>query len=806
MSMMRRVKRGISKEGGFTITEVLIAGLILVIGILPMFALFDTSFKTVFFSERRERLERCSKLLEERIRAIPFYVPHTTSDEMVLKDLDDHFWGQRDPIWSNPSAPSGKEDEVLDWGDIPEIPYTIYQPMPSEYGSFSAFVQMGYVTENISVASLKEDWEPSKSGRDRPIQRDTGTPIDVALIRLSVVSPGGEKVISSFLVSSYQGLYNLGITSVEVLQPDSVRDPSKPNSASHWPNENTRVRIRGWGFRAEGPNEDLAKAYLVRDKYKDIEMTVISRTENELLCDVDLYSKSTESSNPWRPRAAVGPWSVKVKQDKVVSVYLFQGMEVTYPFPRIDDFGAGNERRKVFYNTEGKLKLYIDGGPFCFPFSGEIPSVAVVRVDENGREEQVQSLEVTSVTDSSNHNGYSSGTCLIEANFTPSSLLPGDYYLKVANTRFDERGHRASRATSPLTVTEVVSVPPQVTDVLVYGEEEQRYGFWNVGNPYRLVFKGQFFNVFGNPPSRIWLCSSVDNDGNPSGNWVEGEYIEGSDKHIVGRFNLSSLPPGSYRALVRNLDTGLSGWSDPVFEVRTLIPYIDSFVPQEGYGFWENWYDIPASVYGFGMQYVAWAGLVRGGTEYKLVKGEDFFVVNPFHIDIPQLNLIGCASGEWRLRLYYSNDFYVEKAFTVTIGAVEVASPVDSSWGVQIYTRRRPLMEDNINTETPTTLAWAWWGRKFGGVWFDGYAVFRLRGKGFVSGTTRIRVYEPGILDISGTGVSLYLNRDQKIVQIETQEWKMPRTSSSSKPKCDLEVTNPGVSSKTYPDRWELHY
>jgi hypothetical protein len=405
-------------------------------GLFPLIGMFDSSFKGLRSVNRAFVVNDLLRSLVEELRSIPFYEPHTQANQGVNLDFDDRFWGERNPVWSNPAV---GQPPAPDWESIPEVRFFGYGERRG-FEDFRAGVKMSYVDESLDVASLKPGWGPKVPGFDRPVDVDNRE-VAAILFRVSVYwQAGGEekKESDEGLLWSYKGSYPLGISSIEVLSPDSVKDPDKPNAASHYPNVPINVRVRGWGFRSEvGPNR--ASFSLVRSGYSDIPINITSLSENEMVGWLKLYDSSNVTDNPWKPRAPLGFWAIRVKQDVVAVSYLHNGFVVQYPRPILLDFGVGAGYRKEV-SLGSAAWVYFRGKNFTwlgFDWGGtpQRCKVRLVSLDAEGNVmSKLEPLSIEAV--SLPGGGYSDNECVIRAWFDFSQALLGDYFPVVANVDF----------------------------------------------------------------------------------------------------------------------------------------------------------------------------------------------------------------------------------------------------------------------------------------------------------------------------------------------------------------------------------
>lgn len=788
-------KERINRQAGFSLAEVLVAGLILAIALIPIVSMFDASFLGIRVLEKVQRSVSAAQAALEQVRSLPFYEPHTDEDVGQNFDIDDFYWGTRDPINSNPAGADGP-----DWNSVPEV--TMYNYGAFEgYEAFRVTVQLSYLEDDTGVATMKDNWGPKSVGHDRPTNSDNQA-LHLLLVRINAywqVEDGEDVYSMESIVTETEAIYNVGISRITVTGPDSIRDPAKPNAAAHWsdPNVDVEVTIEGWGFDAVNDADGVVEAYLVRDRYEDIPITLTSRSETELTGYLTLYTGHNESNNLWSPRAAIGYWSVKIHQEYVISAYLYEGFIVEYPKPVIDDFGNDPDYSKTGPNFWSDAVLKIRGGPFCYPV--ENPAVRLIKVDGEGNVEHQINGTVTSITAPAGSDGYaSSPQCEITATFDFTDAPPGEYHMQVVNTREPTMiGHSASDLSTDVYVIEEAA--PQVDDVYVYGTGSHQ-AYSNLGNPWRLVFVGDYFNMEGTPPVEVYLCDSISGD-QPAGNYVQGTVVEVYNYDtIIADFNLSSLPEGYYKGYVKNLNNNLSGWTaDNPFHVVEFNANIGSFVPDAGYGFYENYYDVPCKITGNGFSAASGVTITDGTVEYDLTG--DYTIVNDNEIDV-NLNLIDCDSTHtWYVRVYFGT-YYIEKEFDVTIGPARILPASDTKYAIRIYAERG--FSSGWHNETTTVKAYAWSGYRIWLWWVDGYATFQVKGMGFVlpsNGQTNLRVWGSG-LDVNGN-YSCTTDRTNKIVQIQSSKWTMPRNTSGN---YNIEVHNTvgDTTTDTHYGRWEL--
>ncbi len=819
------LRRKLSKEGGFTLAEIFVAGLIMAVALIPIVRMFDTSFSGIRTFEQSMSSVDCAKAAMEEIRTIPFYEPHTDGNKDLSVegnryDIDDHFWGARSPI--NTTYYEG--ESVPDWENMPaeaEIQYYDYGEFAGHEG-FRVTVQLCYLSDDTGVATLQgfgngdtnDDWGPAKPGKDRPADVNN-IPLHLLLVRVNAYWMKNDTEVSYSLesvITDTEALYNLGLNSITVDGPDAIKG-TRENAAAHWsnPEELVDVTIKGYGF-----DPDTIEAFLVRDGRSDVTIVLNSKTSTVLTGSVNLYSGHGEAANPFDPRADVGYWSVKIRQEGLLSTYLYQGFVVEYPKPVIFEFGNDDGVWPANKSSLGALDvtLKVQGGPFVYLVDN--PSVRLIQNVESNPE----IIEGTVVSVTGVNNGYTSSPgCNITATFDVSASAPGEYFVEVTNVVPELIGHvNSDQDDRVYIVTE--PPPPEVDAVYVFGTgTTSAYGNW--GNPWDLMMEGRYFNTSA---TEMWLCSSV-TAGEPSGNRVQGtEVIVPNTTSCIAKFDLSGLPYGMYYGYVKNTTTGNGGWTaTPVFEVREFNANIGSFVPNSGYNFYENYYDIGCKINGNGFLSTSGVRIVdtTTGDEYNLAGS---YTVNTDNEIGVNLNLIACDNThDWAVRVYFGGA-YVEKGFDIALGPAKILPANDDSthYAVRIYrywldyywynifTRRSRWIDAGWSNETTAIRAQAIRTETTSmGETETGMAYFEVKGMGFpMNDTTYLRVwrgdYSAPSWSQSGN-FACTMDRANKVVKIASgsdraSSWTMPNATGD----CGIEVRGSVGAANSYNTRWVL--
>lgn len=811
-------------EAGFTLTEILVAGIIISVALIPLVNMFDTSFRGILNYERMHEAYNCARAAVERIRSLPYYQPYNPTRGDV--DIDDHFWGDRTPIYDNPEDPAN--EGAPRWDYIPEVTYFDYGEL-REFRDFRATVQLAYLNTDTGVASMSPDWGPKKIGNDRPRNVENEI-VHLLLIRVNVYWPPGRGDRSYSLeqvVTDTDTIYNVGVSRVVVVGPDSVKDPERENAAAHYPDETIILDIYGYGFEeGEGLNQPKGlNAYLVRNKYNDIRITLHrpptlyegETYSGNIAVDefgnmrvrgtVTLYNTGTSGvpGEPnFYPRAAVGYWSVKIAQEEIINSYLFNGFIVEYPRPRIEQFGNNPDMSLTGRNDESARQLKIVGRNFITLVKN--PTPALVRYSPTG-EILDQVLGVVDEITGTVNSGYSNNVQTMLATFDLTKASSGLYRLVVYNTDPGLIGHVGSQPSQQEYT--VLAVSPVVTDVYVEGTLPRiRVAYKNIDfGKVRLAIEGMYFNAL-EPYVEVYISDSATE--NPmDGSWAQGTLVSVSKTKIVADFDVTQLPAkeNAYNAFVLNLDSGLWGRiqaDSPRLSVRTFSGSISAFQPTTGTLFWENYYDIPSRITGTGLDACIDVGIYRDGTEYRDI---EYTVVDPGRIDV-NLNLIDCPSGTWELRVYITPTYYLKTNFQVSLGRAVILEPQRAYMYAISIDRRR---QDSTSYTTDYEYEYYSWGEwrvhRAEAIRSSRYttrlARFTVRGKGFpVSGTTTLRVWHTDQWSAEGD-FATRTDRSRKFVYLVSDWWAMPNLEGY----CGISVRRTGDTTNppdSYPDRWEL--
>ncbi len=668
-------RRG-GKEGGFTLAEILVAGLILVVALIPIVRMFDTSFAGIRSLSGVHKSVALGQKVMEEIKSMPYYVP--CDEEQGKVDIDDHFWGDRSPVNYNPA--SGDEP---DWESIPEvtIPKYAYGNIDKHH-EYRVGVKLSYMGENMKPVEMKEDWGPMKVAYDHPRDKDNRS-IQLLLVQVNVYTMKGQDEVEEHrveaIVTATEAVYGLGITRIIVDGPDEILG-SRSDAAAHDPNKTIDVTIEGWGFMPTNDPNKKFEVQLERPDFNPVEITIPNInacTDTVIKGKVTLGTSknNNDAKNKWKPREPIGYWSVKVRQD-ITSTYLYNGFICEYPAPRISDYGNDANHpnlpfklpamSKVGYKGWGTLHLKVQGGYFI-NISGVAsgPTVRLVE-DVEGSPHAVTGV-ITSLN--TTDNGYSSSGCemLVEFDITGEDVPPGDYRLEVINTQPEVVGHVSS------------------------GLSEQAYRI---------------------EEAPAWQAT------------------------------------------------------------------IDDFSPDSGYGFYENYYDVPSTITGTNLSEVSMV-VIRSGDGVLYDITDDCTLGEDGQIPV-NLNLIGCDHEKgWEMRAYHSSGAYAARDFDVTLGRAVMLEKGDPKKPVRIERYEKNILGNwvynSVSEETGTEPANLAYARK-SAIFTERAAIFEVKGMGFpMNGTTYLEMYGGG--KVWAGNYNVQTDRESKLVWIRSDRFIMPNTT-----------------------------
>lgn len=768
------------EEGGFTLAEVLIAGLVMVVAMVPIIGMFDGALGAVRNVSNIHASVACAQTAVEQIRAMPFYRVYNGTNQ----DIDDFYWGNRSPINTNPEAADGNPD----WVNIPEVAMYNYGAMP-DYEAYRVGVKLAYLDDSTGVCPMASAWGPKIPANDRPKDAD-GREIHLLAYQVTVhwMVGGSETGVYSetSTVTNTQSIYNLGISGITVTAPAALIGTT-PSAGVHWPSQSLSVTITGWGF-----DPSTITASLVRDRNNDVPISLATKSDTQLTGTVNISTSGTSGTGHyWYPKDDIGYWSVKVRQGDFFTVYLYNGFVVEYPKPIITNFYNKADSTKSASDIKGPFTIHADGGRFIY--IAENPTVRLVQVVDTG-DPAVITGTVTSVTGA--NYGYSDSGCAIEASFDPTGQPQGEYKLEIVDTRPGQVGHVSSGFTADNFT--LLGATPAPTDVAT-NTGSLHYAFDNSGNPWRLKFTGSNFNMSGTPAVSVTLCSALTADGQPSGNQVSGTVVSVSGYNtIVADFNLTTLPAGFYYGWVKNDNNNLTGaTATAVFEVRSFSASFTGFSANTGNSFFENYYNIPSTITGTGLQTINQVKITNGSTTYDITS--DCTLGSDTTIPV-SLNLISCDhNNAWKIQIYFLGGSYLERDFSIGLGPAKILPASNTKAAIRIHAIRL-LAGDQWNSETLTAKAWAWQTTL---LLVAGYGTFEVHGMGFpmTGSNTTLRVWKSTWS--AQANCAAVMDRAGKDVKITGPQWQMPSSTGTANVSVQNNVGDTTIDS--YTNRWQLN-
>ncbi len=781
---MSRFRRRLRGQEGFALSEVIIAGIVMVLAMIPIIRMFDGALGSASQLSATHSTVACAQTVCERIKAMPFYQPFSGPDA----DIDDFFWGERNPVNTNPAAASGGPD----WSVIPEVIFKDYGSMP-DYPDYKVGVRLAYLRDDTGVATIRSDWGPQVEGYDKPVNENSD---DLHLLCFQVnvhwMDDGEETGLYQLLstVTDSEATYNLVITRITVTGPANLQGHF-PNAAVHYPNGTLNVTIDGVGF-----DPATVQAWIVHTDCVDIPITLTGKTDTQLVGTLDISTTGT-AGHPLSPRADVDAWSVKVRQQNLMSVYLYNGFIVEYPKPTISDFYNKADSTKRALDVNGAFTLRVEGGLFTYAQSS--PTVRLVQVVGEGQNAVNVTGNTTVCTGASG--GYVTSGCTLEATFDPAQLgLPcAEYRVQVINTQPGKSGHVESDLTAA--VFNYTNGRPQ--PVAATNSTGGTFAYAEQGNPWRLTVTGSDFNTLGTAPQvQVALCDQI-NGGNAYGHYTFGNLISVTSNTIVADFDLSGLTPGYYMLWVKNNNNGTTGWTaNSPFEVRHFAPSLTGFSPDAGYAFYENYWDIHASITGSQLGVANSVQIVNGATVYDITA--DCSIGNDGSIPL-NLNLIDCShSGSWKVRVGFPGGTVLERDFSISVGPAKILVASNSRSAIRIRAKHGSS-GPQWNIETASAQAWAWRTTSFIFTTY-GYGQFEVHGMGFVlGGNTRLRVWI-GSWNQQADLVCA-TNRATKDVWLVSPSgsgdgWQMPTSTGGA--GISVMNTSGNTTLDSYANRWNL--
>lgn len=804
--MLKRILMPARRQEGFSIVEVMMAGLVLAMVSMPMMQMFSASLQITQLTDDYNKVQVCTRSYAEMVRALPFWKAYNGTD----RDVDDFFWGDGRGINNN-------------WSTAPEVVYKAYGT--TTYPQFKVTVKMVYLTSDLAEATMMSKWGPKKPSYDQPLSSDNTV---LHMIKYEVKaywqsSTGGEKNFSTTAIRTDTAAeIGLLITTCTNTSADATKHGSRygeadDNTAPHTKDSIT-VNIKGKGFVKSGITTTVK---LAMDKNADIPMTITSITNTEIIGTINLSSGGTTGFG-WSPKRTPGGWAVMVFLDRAFEV-LYEGFIVEFPTPKLTVVSPTTGK-----DTASALSIVVTGSPIL-SLGGTCKAVLrLVKKNADGTPDASKAIDSTAVATvtTTGTAGYTTSPNYITATFNLTGEELGEYYLWVINCKdygnLGDLGNvtgSSQNATAGAFVFTIIQVPPSVTNVYETASPNRTYGFNN--RTYNLTIKGSDFDTANGVTVYLGRPNAA-----PAAPRAQGTSAIVSDAStITANFNLSALAgnEGQCWAYVQNNGSGLSGSKASAFEVRrpprvTTVSNVDTDTRVAG-TFKYNYYDIDTQLTGqdFYSGYQVYYQKSTGGTTYQVGvnDGAETFAYSNGTTFNCELNLIDLPVGTYNIWVADASDSTnaTSASFACEYGAPILfteSSPYSTS---SVTIRSRRSSSTYQSSESGTSLAFARSGAQ---------VKFMLTGMGFLDSTasnkTNVNIGTSSNLNGDFTASS---DRAAKTVVIYTLTtaapqtdwdnkgssyfmWTLPTVSSNT--TFNIVLTNPAGfgGSKTYTGRWQV--
>lgn len=468
MSFLKRIRISLGGERGFSLAEVLVAGLILAVAVIPMVGMFDGAYKVSMMSYNINLADECLRLYTERVRNIPFYNAHEADAPDAVVDVDDHYWGSRSPDINDNS-----------WSTAPQVEMKALGVEP--YPDMSVSIKMSYVddaeVDGVSLAeaadatSLADGWGPKGLayiyGYDRP-KTPGGKTLNLILYEVTVTTREGQTFSNTELYASPTDVVaNIYIDKVVNVSADTTKLGTYDNefgdciSAPH-NKDSITIRAYGEGFTQEDYDGGTVDIKLVRVDDNDITLSNVTVGADGdyryLEGTIDLSSggvtSTAENVNVWDPRRKPGNWHAWLVVNHVISIRN-NAFVVEYPVPVYREPGSDfddsdTDKSGEASTTDEVITLhnvdFVTDFENVEPYNPEInPGIgAVVQLVHTELEpidplspdevrEPIDIINGINMTISPDvQQGYAQGLT-VTAEFDFTGHIGGDYYLRVIN-------------------------------------------------------------------------------------------------------------------------------------------------------------------------------------------------------------------------------------------------------------------------------------------------------------------------------------------------------------------------------------
>lgn len=830
MRTFGRMKRVLGGQGGFTVAEVFIGAMLMVMASMGLLSLFNSSVQLAGISRDTKDAQQFARRVSERIRALPFYLPYGNTPS----DVDDFYWGT--------VAQHGGDITTNNWSTNPYVNCDLITDP-----RFTCQVKMAYVLDNLETKSMKADWVPraaaDQQGKDKPASVDNEV---YNVIKYEVKVGWKVKSYSTTdtsysyvsLMTSTQFQANLGVTAAINIDTDPAKMGSEGQNSDTAPHtaNNLAIQITGYGFKAG------CSAKLMKTGVADIDVTNLVLVDNNTLTGRVNLDTGGAAAAPWTPRRDPGRWTARVTIGSAFA-YGYDAFQIEFPRPTVTAVNPtsgrdSNQLCSVTATGNNVLNLGAGSSPYT-AYCGA--TIRLVREDD-------PEIVITPRDDRAITYGATGGYGVqntVTAVFDLRNRSAGDYFVEIVNCANNRVVEAVGNTTSAHNETKftVVASAPAPSDIYVTGSsgsevyvpagEKRHFAYRGRSYTYRVRIEGVDMAAVG--------TVKVGVGGNPvqgTGDYVvtaSDVVADPGNTFVDATIDLSAVPDqyayddGTYAWWVycENVGTGVKGNLQNAFQVRKPRPILyraPEYMNGPG-GFYHNYagigtrltgecfdsssYNIKyrSGAYGYGNQ-----TYTVGDSDGGMVKGTP---TNSGTRWETQLNLVRIRAGSRNIYVetdggVTDNGFTTVKdpgpySFHIPVtgaqatlntkasGAITVTNRFHDYW-LDWFTTKSAWRGPVSNTENASANALA--QRSDTGWYSDqlGYATFTLRGQGFKEANAgaswiSVDVKDWSLLEGShwdgvasgnynvpdaADAAAALQDRANKYVTIVTSEWVMP--------------------------------
>lgn len=751
-------------EEGFSLAEVMMAGLILAVSVFPMVGMFDGAYRVSTAATDINTSSACLQFYTEVARSTPFYVAHTEADLTTPKDFDDFYWGTRSTVTSN------------NWSSAPRVTMKAFDVQP--YPNMKVTLKMAYLDDELAQGRTLEEaanltvmdsnWKPmALYGYDRP-KDENGKALNLIMYEVMVTTKNGRSFTSTELYASptdvVANVYIDRVVNVSEASKQGTRyNSSAPPECISAPHNVAGITVRayGIGFTASDVEAGLVSVRLVNVKDTDLELKNVVYGEEDgeeyLEGNVTLMDGKGDEA-PWGPTYRMpGYWHVWLVVNHVISVRN-NAFVVEYPAPVYheassdfhdsDENKAGEEKTSdetfTITNVDYVIDLLQPDPSQNQPGVGAVIQLVHTNPDLASDASKgiitATSMQLSSTT----KKGYETGLT-VTAHFNFNGKVGGDYMLRIINC--------ISRASASIEVVgntyfELTSGPfyhlegpPAISETYVSDTltaQHRHFAYDDRGYDYVLEITGANFDGgIYTDDIKLGLGGDISDLNNPSGsNEILPSEVEVDVENQTIRATFSLAPQveeserGVYWLWVRN-SNDYGAILNPAFEVRAPAPIVYGYTLSEYGGFWQNYYDVGVELVGecFDADAVG-APLFEVIIEQVSDPQQSWVATEameePVATDFGRmvscsLNLIDCDAGDWELYGRDKSTAASDSGYADIISGVEYAAyiPVEvgtptlltsgvpaagEPWSVKVESRYR-----NWNSGSDVWKDWKSW-------------------------------------------------------------------------------------------------